>query len=81
MSILPVHFDEYLLWIEQSEWYEWTGRDATLREEGGNYRRSKRYKTPVYGKVESLVDFGPILRQGWEGFPSAHLWTTCDDFK
>jgi competence protein CoiA len=63
VSVIPVHFDEYHLYVEETEWYE---SDGELRNEGGYYRRSKRYRTPRKGLVANIAtDFHRISRPPW----------------
>ena len=65
LLITPVHFDEYQLYVEDSEWYESGGE---LRSEGGYYKRSKRYRTPKKGTIVDFAkDFKPNTRRSWSG--------------
>lgn len=60
LTIRPVHFDDHFLWVEQSSWYETGGIE---RSEGGYYRPSKRFRTPVVGKPVNLGnDFKGVMR-------------------
>jgi competence protein CoiA len=43
LSIIPIHFDEHLLWVEATDYG------------GGYYRKSKRYRTPREGCIVNLV--------------------------
>ena len=54
LSILPVHFEDYLLYVE-------------LTEYGGGYdRKSKRYRKPYIGNPLNLLDdFKPRERNYW----------------
>jgi competence protein CoiA len=65
LLIAPFHFDEYQLYIEESEWYETGGEH---RVEGGYYRRSKRYRTPRKGMTVNLAtNFRRESRRSWSG--------------
>jgi competence protein CoiA len=65
LSILPVHFSEYELYVEESEWYEPGGG---IYSAGGYPKTSKRYRTPHAGKKVMLsTDFKPALQKEWHG--------------
>lgn len=65
LIVIPFHFAEYQLYVEESTWYE---SDGYERSEGGYYRTSKRYRTPVAGKkVDIATDFSPKYKQAWSG--------------
>ena len=51
-ELLPVHFGDYQIWVEPTEWYE---EDATHREEGGYYRYSKRWRTALWNWRRSFT--------------------------
>jgi len=75
-SIMPVHFGEYQLYVEESEWYE---SDGTHRQEGGYDRYSKKWRTPVAGARTSIVACRPIRRKAWRHYPPARLWQSRQD--
>lgn len=56
LSLVPIHFEDYLLWVEQTEY-------------GGGYHRvSKRYKTPRKGSIVNILkDFKFVNRESWKG--------------
>lgn len=65
MFVLPFHFSEYQLYVEQSSWFESSGYE---RSAGGYYKSSKRYKTPVAGsKVDIATHFFPTVKREWSG--------------
>ena len=77
-TLLPVHFDDYQLYVEESSWWEGEGQDASERSEGGYYRYSKRYRTPRHGKTVKITELSPITRKPWSSkgmsLPAARLW-------
>lgn len=65
LTVIPFHFSECQLYVEESTWYESGGYE---RSEGGYYRTSKRYKTPVAGNhVDIATHFVPNLKRAWSG--------------
>jgi len=70
-ELLPVHFSEYQIWVEETEWYE---EDAILRQEGGYYRYSKRWRTADHGMPCTILDCRPVVRQSWNEVPVARIW-------
>lgn len=63
LDLVPYHFDEYKLYVEESTWYESGGNE---RSSGGYYRTSRRYKTPVAGQVVNIArDFSPKRKSEW----------------
>ena len=63
LTVVPVHFSDYQLYVEESNWYESGGYERT---EGGYYRTSKRYKTPNAGhNVDIATHFGPRQKNSW----------------
>lgn len=65
LSIIPVHFDDYQMYVEASYWYTSGGYEESA---GGYFRKSKRYRTPRIGQVLTLLDdFVPNQRQAWRG--------------
>lgn len=77
--VRPVHFDEYLIHVEATEWYE----DGYMRYEGGYDRYSKRYRTPRFQKDVLITSLSRVPRDAWEGptmiVPEANLW--CEPHK
>lgn len=63
-SILPVHFDKHMLYVESSEWHE----NGQPQSAGGYERHSKRYRTPRRGKSILFPDsFQGVERREWSG--------------
>ena len=56
LSVIPIHYSEYLLWVEETDY-------------GGGYnRKSKRYRTPECGSILNILnDFDFRSRSAWEG--------------
>ena len=76
-AVLPIHFGEHLLWVEESTWYD---SDGSENRGGGYYKRSLRYRTPQAGlPVQIARDFRAILRSPWAGgsiqVPHCRLYT------
>lgn len=76
ISVLPVHFSPYQLWVKESEWYD---EDGDFRSAGGYYRKSRRYRTPLHGQSVSLIsEFGRSIRDEWTcetiHIPKSRLW-------
>ena len=58
--MIPVHFDDHYLYVEENTWFEPGGVE---RSEGGYYKLSKRYRTPKIGQATNLVrDFKKLER-------------------
>jgi competence protein CoiA len=56
LEIQPVHFGDFLLWVEETEYG------------GGYHRTSRRYRTPELGRRCNLInDFQLTHRQAWSG--------------
>ncbi len=55
LSVIPIHFSEHLLWIEETEY-------------GGGYnRKSKRYRTQEFGSTLNILnDFQFRSRSDWK---------------
>lgn len=75
--VLPVHFGEYQLYVESSNWYDESGQEQSA---GGYYKLSKRYKTPSFGKELNIAhDFNPTKKQPWKGgsiyIPRCSIWS------
>lgn len=65
LNIVPVHYSEHKLYVDESSWYNEYGEEQSA---GGYYKTSKRYKTPMAGKVLNLSsDFRPSYKQAWSG--------------
>jgi competence protein CoiA len=76
LSIVSYHFDPHLKSVPQKSWYSPKGKKITA---GGYSQRSKRYRTPIRGRMFNLAtDFGPRNRDWWEGkditIPAAKLY-------
>jgi competence protein CoiA len=64
LKLQPIHFSDYCLYVEESTWYE----DGEERSAGGYYKYSKRYRTPLEGKVVNILeDFKAKERERWKG--------------
>ncbi len=64
ITIVPVHFAEYKLYVEPSSWYGDGGEERTA---GDYYKSSKRYKRPCIGKLLNLAtDFKFISKPEWK---------------
>lgn len=77
LTILPVHFAEYQLYVEPSSWYESGGYE---RSGGDYYRSSKRYRTPQPGRQVNITEnFQPNFRMQWKGgsidIPTCNLYS------
>ena len=60
LTVIPVHFDDHYLYVEENTWFEPGGVE---RSEGGYYKLSKRYRTPKIGQATNLVrDFKKLER-------------------
>jgi competence protein CoiA len=58
-----VHFSPYLLYVQESSWFD---SDGSERFAGGYERFSKRYKTPWHGKCVALCkDFRPKVKSAY----------------
>jgi competence protein CoiA len=56
LSVIPIHFNEYLIDVEATDWG------------GGYYRTSKRFKTTFVGSTLNILnDFEFRDRKSWEG--------------
>jgi competence protein CoiA len=65
LTVVVVHFDDYQLWVEESDWYTSDGDEMSA---GGYFKRSKRYRTPNHGSELNLLDdFQPRSRSSWNG--------------
>lgn len=65
LNVASYHFEPSIQSIPKATWYSKNGTRMTAK---GFTRRSKRYRTPVRGKLLNLVDdFGPFERLWWEG--------------
>ena len=65
LTVVPIHFSEYKLYVEQTSWYEPGGYEQSA---GGYHRTSKRFKTPVAGNnVDIALNFSPTQKQAWNG--------------
>lgn len=76
LNVVSYHFDPHLKSVPQKSWYSPRGKRITA---GGYRRRSKRYCTPIRGRIFNLAtDFGPRNRDWWEGqditVPAAKLY-------
>ena len=75
--VLPFHFSDYLLYVEESTWFETGGYE---RSAGGYHKKSKRYKKPVEGReVDISKNFAPTTKKEWRGgtvhVPDCRLYT------
>lgn len=60
LNMVPVHFDDHLIHVEESSWFESGG----VENYGGGYDKfSKRYKTPKLGKPVNLIKDFKILNR------------------
>ncbi len=60
LKVVPVHFDEHQLYVEERSWFESGGNEVSA---GGYYKKSKRFRTPNLGRsVNILRDFRPTSR-------------------
>lgn len=65
LKVLPVHYADYKLHVEESSWYDEYGEEQYA---GGYDRVSKRYKTPLSGQILDLSsDFQPSYKRAWSG--------------
>jgi competence protein CoiA len=78
LTIIPIHFGEYQLYVEESTWYE-NGEEQSA---GGYHKPSRRYKKTKFGKLLNLVsDFKPTLKEEWRGgtvyVPKCKIYSDC----
>ncbi|WP_166507494.1 competence protein CoiA family protein [Nostoc sp. 106C] len=65
LNIAAIHFDEYQIWVEESNWYSSDGNEMSA---GGYFKRSKRYRTPNHGMTLNILkDFQATIRRAWAG--------------
>lgn len=65
LNVLPVHYGDHLLDVEYSSWYDSDGNEQFA---GGYSKRSKRYKSPSFGKKQNIIhDFKPEYKKSWSG--------------
>ena len=65
LTVVPVHFSDYFLYVETSSWYNEYGEEQSA---GGYQKTSKRYKTPQLGrKLNLATDFRPTVKPSWQG--------------
>ena len=65
LSIVPIHFGEYKLWVEESSWYSEYGEEQSA---GGYEKASKRFKTPQSGNPANIAqDFKVVDKDSWPG--------------
>lgn len=65
LTIAPVHFGDYQMYVESSSWYN---ESAEEQSAGGYYKSSKRYKTPSLGPYLNLAtDFTSNYKKAWVG--------------
>ena len=70
LTVVPIHFSDYQLYVEESTWYESGGVE---RSEGGYFRTSKRYRTPNAGNaIDIATHFSPQQKNSWSG-GSVHI--------
>lgn len=61
LNMIPVHFGDHYLYIEERSWFEAGGIENSA---GGYKKLSKRFKTPLVGKPVNLIrDFRPFTRK------------------
>jgi competence protein CoiA len=65
-TVAAIHFDEYLLWVNESSWYDTNGDE---RSEGGYFMKSKRYRTINRKNLDLNIaqDFKLENRKSWKG--------------
>ena len=65
LTVVSYHFDPKLKAVPKTTWYSKDGKKMIA---GGFSRRMTRFRTPIRGKHLHLArDFGPRLREWWEG--------------
>ena len=65
LSVIPVHFGEYKLRVDESHWHDEYGDEQWAP---GYERISKRWKTPMLGNQVNIVhDFAVRRRTAWQG--------------
>jgi competence protein CoiA len=74
LEILPVKYEDYMLYVEGSDYTERMGIM------GDYWKRSKRWRKPKFNPVVNLVsDFRAIRRNGWQGgkyiIPECTIWS------
>lgn len=73
-TVRPIHFDEYRIYVENTEWFE----NGYMRYEGGYYRSSKRYRTPRFQRNVPITSLSSLVRDAWQAstmtIPKAQLW-------
>ena len=73
---MSYHFDPYLKHVPKKDWHSEDGEEMSAV---GFSKKSKRYRSPVRGKVLNLArDFITKNRDGWDGngftIPKAKLF-------
>ena len=76
LTVVPIHFGEFYLWKDGSEWYTPEGEHESV---GYYWHRSKRFVTPIRGEELNLLDdFISKPRESWEMnkfyVPAFNLW-------
>lgn len=77
LTVVPVHFADYQLYVEDSNWYDSSGNEMSA---GGYFKTSKRYRTPQQGNLVNIAeDFIPNFRKEWQGgsvfIPTCRIYT------
>ncbi len=74
-DVVPVHFGEHLLYVEEREWF---GPGGDEQSAGGYHRRSKRYREADVASPVAITDMGTQIRDAWSGggyiVPASRLW-------
>lgn len=78
--LLPVHFDEYKIYVEETSWYDSDGEECYA---GGYEYYSKRYRTPRFLQPVTITSLTSVNRQPWRSkgmtIPAAKLW--CEPYQ
>jgi competence protein CoiA len=74
--VLSYQFAPYNIYVEPTSWY---GPGGEMKSAGGYERQSKRFRTPVRGKLLNLLtEFVPCDRDAWQSrdwmIPRAKLY-------
>lgn len=70
--VFPCHFDDFEIWVEESNWYSEDGEEMSA---GGYFKKAKSLKSPNFSTQLHIADnFRPITRNNW----SAKNWTVPD---
>jgi competence protein CoiA len=75
-TVLPYHFDDHEIWVEEKSYYV-KGGGGEVATSGGYSYRSKRYRDLSPGSPVDIGDMRPLRSSGWQSdtvnIPSRYL--------